>query len=113
MVFVSGIIVFIEFGDNGVSVVSIKVVDGSSVSEIILVGFEVLFSVGDSIEVGVVLINDFNVGGFGQVDVEIVLQNFVWIYGLFVFFVVVVLVQIMLVLKKKQIEKVQVVEGNF
>ena len=59
------------------------------------------------------LTNDPNVGGFGQVDAEIVLQNPVRIYGLLAFFAAVALAQIMLVLKKKQIEKVQAAEGNF
>ena len=109
----SGTIASIEPGDNGASVVSIKAADGSSVSETIPVGPEVLVSVGDSIEAGSALTNDPNVGGFGQVDAEIVLQNPVRIYGLLAFFAAVALAQIMLVLKKKQIEKVQAAEGNF
>ena len=107
----SGTITSIESGDNGASVVSIKAADGSSVSETIPVGPEVLVSVGDSIEAGTALTNDPNVGGFGQVDAEIVLQNPVRIYGLLAFFAAVALAQIMLVLKKKQIEKVQAAEG--
>ena len=62
----SGTIASIEPGDNGASVVSIKAADGSSVSETIPVGPEVLVSVGDSIEAGAALTNDPNVGGFGQ-----------------------------------------------
>ena len=107
----SGTIASTEPGDNGASVVSIKAADGSSVSETIPVGPEVLVSVGDSIEAGAALTNDPNVGGFGQVDAEIVLQNPVRIYGLLAFFAAVALAQIMLVLKKKQIEKVQAAEG--
>ncbi len=109
----SGTISSIEPGDNGASLVSIKAADGSSVSETIPVGPEVLVNVGDSIEAGAALTNDPNVGGFGQVDAEIVLQNPVRIYGLLAFFAAVALAQIMLVLKKKQIEKVQAAEGNF
>ena len=107
----SGTIASIEPGENGASVVSIKAADGSSVSETIPVGPEVLVSVGDSIEAGAALTNDPNVGGFGQVDAEIVLQNPVRIYGLLAFFAAVALAQIMLVLKKRQIEKVQAAEG--
>ena len=107
----SGTIASIEPAENGASVVSIKAADGSSVSETIPVGPEVLVSVGDSIEAGAALTNDPNVGGFGQVDAEIVLQNPVRIYGLLAFFAAVALAQIMLVLKKKQIEKVQAAEG--
>ena len=107
----SGTISSIEPGDNGASVVSITTADGDSVSETIPVGPEVLVSVGDSIEAGAALTNDPNVGGFGQVDAEIVLQNPVRIYGLLAFFAAVALAQIMLVLKKRQIEKVQAAEG--
>jgi len=44
-------------------------------------------------------------------DTEIVLQNPVRIYGLLAFFAAIVLAQIMLVLKKRQVEKVQAAEG--
>ena len=91
--------------------VRITAADGNSVTETIPVGPEVLVSVGDSIEAGAALTNDPNVGGFGQVDAEIVLQNPVRIYGLLAFFAAVALAQIMLVLKKRQIEKVQAAEG--
>ena len=109
----SGTIASIEPGDNGASVVSITTADGKSVSETIPVGPEVLVKVGDSIEAGASLTNDPNVGGFGQVDAEIVLQDPVRIYGLLAFFAAVALAQIMLVLKKKQVEKDQAAEGNF
>ena len=82
-------------------------------SETIPVGPEVLVKAGDSIEAGAALTDDPNVGGFGQVDAEIVLQNPVRIYGLLAFFAAVALAQIMLVLKKRQIEKVQAAEANF
>ena len=107
----TGTISAIEAGDNGSSVVTIKTDDGSSTSETIPVGPELVISVGDAIEAGAVLTNDPNVGGFGQIDTEIVLQNPVRIYGLLAFFAAVALAQIMLVLKKRQIEKVQAAEG--
>ena len=109
----SGTISSIEPGDNGASLVSIKAADGSSVSETIPVGPEVLVNVGDSIEAGAALTNDPNVGGFGQVDAEIVLQNPVRIYGLLAFFAAVALAQIMRVQNKKQHDNVQAAEGNF
>ena len=70
-----------------------------------------MIKVGDSVEAGAALTNDPNVGGFGQIDTEIVLQNPVRIYGLLAFFAAVAIAQIMLVLKKKQVEKVQAAEG--
>ena len=107
----SGSVSAIAPGDNGASVVTIKSGDGSTSDETIPVGPELIVSVGDQVEAGAPLTNDPNVGGFGQMDGEIVLQNPVRIYGLLAFFAAVALAQIMLVLKKKQIEKVQAAEG--
>ena len=103
----------IEPLENGSSVVNIRTEDGFLLSETIPVGPQLLVSAGDLVEAGAPLTNDPNVGGFGQVDAEIVLQNPVRIYGLLAFFAAVALAQIMLVLKKRQIEKVQAAEGNF
>ena len=107
----SGSVSAIESGENGSTVVSIQTADGQSVTETIPVGPALQVSVGDTVEAGAAITNDPNVGGFGQVDAEIVLQNPVRIYGLLAFFAAVALAQIMLVLKKKQIEKVQAAEG--
>ena len=107
----TGTVAAIEPGDNGSSVVTITGADGSSVAETVPVGPALLVSVGDNIEAGAALTDDPNVGGFGQVDAEVVLQNPVRIYGLLAFFAAVALAQIMLVLKKRQIEKVQAAEG--
>jgi len=107
----TGTINSIEDGDNGAKVVTISSEDGSSVNETIPVGPTLLVSTGDSVVAGAPLTNDPNVGGFGQMDAEVVLQNPVRIYGLLAFFAAVALAQIMLVLKKKQIEKVQAAEG--
>ena len=109
----SGSIAAIEDGDNGSSILTISTTDGDAVTETIPVGPHLLVNVGDSVEAGSALTNDPNVGGFGQVDAEIVLQNPVRIYGLLAFFAAVAIAQIMLVLKKKQVEKVQAAEGNF
>ena len=107
----SGSVSAIESGENGSTVVSIQTADGQSVTETIPVGPALQVSVGDAVEAGAAITNDPNVGGFGQVDAEIVLQNPVRIYGLLAFFAAVALAQIMLVLKKKQVEKVQAAEG--
>ena len=66
---------------------------------------------GQQIEAGEALTEDPNVGGFGQLDTEIVLQSPARVIGLIVFFAGVALTQILLVLKKKQVEKVQASEG--
>ena len=107
----TGSVASIEPGENGATLVTITTADGEDVTETIPVGPALLLSVGDAVEAGAVITNDPNVGGFGQVDAEIVLQDPVRIYGLLAFFAAVALAQIMLVLKKRQIEKVQAAEG--
>jgi apocytochrome f len=54
-----------------------------------------------------------NVGGFGQTDKEIVLQDPLRIYGFLAFSLSVIITQSMLVFKKKQFEKVQIAELDF
>jgi len=107
----AGTVEAINAGDAGASVVVIKTADGNSVSDTIPAGPTVTAQVGDVVAAGAALTNDPNVGGFGQLDAEVVLQNPVRIYGLLAFFAAVALAQIMLVLKKKQVEKVQAAEG--
>ena len=93
--------------------ISIEKANGETVVEKIPAGPESLVSVGDAVVADQPLTNNPNVGGFGQKDVEIVLQNPARIQGLLVFFVGVLLAQVFLVLKKKQFEKVQLFELNF
>jgi apocytochrome f len=107
----AGNVTAITAGDGGATVVEITTEDGSTVSETVPAGPSLLVAVGDSIAAGAPLTNDPNVGGFGQIDAEIVLQNPVRIYGLLAFFASIALAQIMLVLKKRQVEKVQAAEG--
>lgn len=54
-----------------------------------------------------------NVGGFGQTETEIVLQDPNRIYGYLLFVFSTIITQVMLVLKKKQFEKVQIAEADF
>lgn len=94
------------------SEVTIQSADGL-VSVPLSAGLDVAVSEGDEVAAGALLTVDPNVGGFGQLDAEIVLQSSARIGGLLVFFAGVMLTQIMLVLKKKQVEKVQAAEMNF
>nr|YP_010995651.1 cytochrome f [Trollius micranthus]YP_010995991.1 cytochrome f [Trollius vaginatus]YP_010996076.1 cytochrome f [Trollius yunnanensis]WOZ19278.1 cytochrome f [Trollius micranthus]WOZ19618.1 cytochrome f [Trollius vaginatus]WOZ19703.1 cytochrome f [Trollius yunnanensis] len=87
--------------------------DGHSVVDIIPPGPELLVSEGESIKLDQPLTSNPNVGGFGQGDAEIVLQDPSRVQGLFLFLASVILAQIFLVLKKKQFEKVQLSEMNF
>ncbi len=107
----AGSVSAITAGDAGASVVEIIGADGSTTSETIPAGPALIVAVGDEVAAGAPLTNDPNVGGFGQIDAEIVLQNPVRIYGLLAFFAAIALAQIMLVLKKRQVEKVQAAEG--
>nr|YP_009111589.1 cytochrome f [Erodium gruinum]AHH80600.1 cytochrome f [Erodium gruinum]AKF42917.1 cytochrome f [Erodium gruinum] len=87
--------------------------DGREVVDIIPPGPELLVSEGESIKVDQPLTSNPNVGGFGQGDAEIVLQDSSRVQGLLCFLASVILAQIFLVLKKKQFEKVQLSEMNF
>ena len=68
---------------------------------------------GDVITADQPLTYDPNVGGFGQGETEIILQNPNRVKGMIAFFFTVTVAQILLVLKKKQFEKVQAAEMNF
>jgi apocytochrome f len=87
--------------------------DGRQVIDIVPPGPELIISEGESIKVDQPLTNNPNVGGFGQGDAEVVLQDPLRVQGLLFFFASVILAQIFLVLKKKQFEKVQLAEMNF
>jgi apocytochrome f len=87
--------------------------DGSTVTETVPPGPKLLVKVGQSVAADEPLTNNPNVGGFGQAEAEIVLQNPRRIYGLLAFCTTVFLTQVLLVLKKKQFEKVQLAEINF
>jgi len=93
--------------------ITITNLDGEDIVEKIPGGPELIIKQGQKIKADEPLTNNPNVGGFGQMDTEIVLQNPTRIFGLLVFFVTILLTQIFLVLKKKQFEKVQLAEMNF
>ncbi|MBW4672310.1 MAG: apocytochrome f [Cyanomargarita calcarea GSE-NOS-MK-12-04C] len=93
--------------------VSIQKESGETVTDTVPAGPEFIVSEGSAVKVGEALTNNPNVGGFGQKDVEIVLQDSSRVKGLVAFICLVMLAQIMLVLKKKQVEKVQAAEMNF
>ena len=84
--------------------------DNGAVTDTIPLGPELLVSEGDAVDAGTPLTSNPNVGGFGQMDTEIVLQSPARIKGLLAFLGGVALTQIFLVLKKKQVEQVQAAE---
>lgn len=109
----SGVITDIADGDAGAHLVTIAATDGQKVTETIPAGPSLLVTKGQQIKEGEALTDNPNVGGFGQHDIEIVLQNPTRVKWLMAFFAAIMLSQIMLVLKKKQVEKVQAAEMNF
>lgn len=98
---------------KGGFLVTIEKLNGETVTEKIPAGPELIVSEGQVVTADQPLTSNPNVGGFGQKDVEVVLQNPARIQGLLVFFACVLLAQVLLVLKKKQFEKVQLAEMNF
>jgi len=107
----SGTIASISALDTGGYDVTVATEDGGSETISVPAGPELIVGEGDAVTAGSVLTTDPNVGGFGQADTEIVLQGAGRIKGLMGFFAAVILTQIMLVLKKKQVERVQAAEG--
>lgn len=110
---VAGQITKIEKSEDGGYQVSIQAEDGSTVTDTVPAGPALMVSEGEEVESGAALTENPNVGGFGQADTEIVLQNPSRILGLLAFLAIVTLSQILLVLKKKQVERVQAAEMQF
>jgi apocytochrome f len=109
----SGQVIEIASAEGGGYNVSIQTEDGRTVVDTIPAGPELLIAQGDAVKAGAPVTSDPNVGGFGQKDVEIVLQDSTRVAWLLAFFAAIMLSQMLLVLKKKQVEKVQAAEMNF
>ncbi|KAI9095689.1 hypothetical protein K1719_026249 [Acacia pycnantha] len=90
---------------GGYEITIVDASDGREVIDIIPLGPEPLVSKGESIKLDQPLTSNPNVGGFGQGDAEIVLQDPLRVQGLLFFVASVILAQISLVLKNKQFEK--------
>jgi apocytochrome f len=109
---VAGQIISIDPAEKGKTSVIVTTANGD-VTQTIPNGLVLAVKVKDTVKVDQPLTLDPNVGGFGQEETEIVLQNPNRIKGMIVFFFTVTLAQILLVIKKKQFEKVQAAEMNF
>jgi apocytochrome f len=99
-----------EKGDSNIVIVNSS---GTKTSQVIPAGLNLIVKQGDIVKTDQALNSDPNVGGFGQEESEIVLQNPIRIIGYLAFCFSILISQIMLVLKKKQFEKVQAAELNF
>ena len=109
---VAGQITSIQPGEKGQILVVIATATGE-VTQTIPSGLTLDVKVNDTVKADQALTLNPNVGGFGQEETEIVLQSPNRVKGMIVFFFTVTLTQILLVLKKKQFEKVQAAEMNF
>lgn len=109
----AGQITEITVSDKGESNVVIVDSNGKKTSQAVPAGLKLIVKQGDVVKADQALNIDPNVGGFGQEETEVVLQNSGRIIGYLAFCFSVLLTQVFLVLKKKQFEKVQAAELNF
>jgi apocytochrome f len=109
---VAGTIAAITPQEAGGYEVAIDTEDGTKTDKI-PAGPELIVAEGQQIAAGEALTNNPNVGGFGQKDTEVVLQSPARIGGLMAFVGGIMICQILLVIKKKQVERVQAAEMDF
>jgi len=111
----AGTITDVDIDEDGLfeTEITIETEDGDEEIVTIPIGAEIIAEEGDEVLVGQALTTDPNVGGFGQEDAEIVLQSPGRVLGLALFVGGIMLAQTMLVLKKKQVERVQASEMDF
>ncbi len=99
--------------EDGSTEVTIQPASGEAIVNKVPAGPTLLIAEGAAVLAGQAITNNPNVGGFGQKDIEIVLQNPDRILGLMAFVFMIMLSQILLVLKKKQVERVQAADMEF
>ena len=93
--------------------ISILTENGEIKTQSLPLGLDLLVKLNQTVTIDEPLTNNPNVGGFGQTEAEIVLQDHLRIYGFIAFCISVIITQSMLVFKKKQFEKVQIAELDF
>jgi apocytochrome f len=108
----AGKISAIEPQEKGKTNIVITTADGT-ITQTVPPALDIIVKVNDIVKLDQSLTNDPNVGGFGQNETEVILQNPNRVKGMIIFFFSVTVTQILLVLKKKQFEKVQAAEMNF
>ena len=109
----NGQIAEITVSDKNESVIAIVNSNGTKSSQIVPAGLNLIVKQGETVKIDQALNTDPNVGGFGQEESEIVLQNPLRVLGYLAFCLSVLLTQVFIILKKKQYEKVQAAELNF
>ena len=108
-----GQITDIQTLDKGETLVTFLNAKGQENKQTIPKGLSIVVSKKDTIKIDQPLTKDPNVGGFGQTDTEIVLQDPNRIIGFIFFAFSVLFTQIFFVIKKKQFEKVQAADLKF
>ena len=109
----AGQITEVTTSDKGESSIVILDSNGNKTSQVIPAGLSLVVKQGDTVKPDQPLNVDPNAGGFGQEEGEIVLQSPGRILGYLAFCFSVVLTQVLIIIKKKQYEKVQASELNF
>ena len=109
----AGQITDIKVSEKGEATLAITGSNGQTISQTVPSGLNLIVKKGDVVKADQALNSDPNVGGFGQEESEIVLQNPIRIVGYLAFCFSILITQITLVIKKKQFEKVQAAELNF
>jgi apocytochrome f len=95
------------------TVVTIVSSNGETKTQNIPTGLDLTVKENQVVQVDQPITLNPNVGGFGQTETEVVLQDPARIYGYLAFVVSIIISQSMLVFKKKQFEKVQIAELDF
>jgi len=91
--------------------VTVTKADGSTATVEVLPGATFVKKVGESVTKDDPITTDPNVGGFGQEEKEVQLQDLNRVYGYIAVAISLYVAQLAFVLKKKQFEKVQLAEG--
>ena len=93
--------------------ISILTLNGDLKTQTVPKELELIIKEKDVVQQDQPLTTNPNVGGFGQTETEIVLQDPARIYGYVAFCISIIIAQSALVFKKKQFEKVQIAELDF
>ena len=109
----AGRISSIDPQEDGGFKINITADNGNVATEAVPTGPELVVAVDQTVDKDQPLTINPNVGGFGQADTEIVLQNPTRVVSLIALLGFISVAQTFLVLKKKQFEKVQLAEMNF
>jgi apocytochrome f len=110
---VTGQLIKINQTEKNETMLNILTSENTEVKQIIPQGLTLLVKEKDIIKIDQPLTKDPNIGGFGQTEIEITLQNPKRVIGYIIFVLFILTTQVLLIAKKKQFEKVQAAELSF